>query len=115
MYKVKFVDSFIEWLNEFIIKMKNYYFIFYSNTWIEDEDIIINNYYEIYENFKNEIFTEIHSICENWVLWRKIISTEKDKEICNFSFFKRSYKITFSLIKDNTNKEIIVYNLKIEV
>ena len=50
MYKIYFEESFFEWLNDFVLSMKNYYFNFYSNTWIYDEDKIVELYFEKYEN-----------------------------------------------------------------
>ena len=55
-------------MNDFISSMKNYYFNFYSNTWIYDEDKIVESYFEKYEKMKTDIFNEINSICESWII-----------------------------------------------
>ena len=115
MFKIYFEETFFEWLNDFISSMKNYYFNFYSNTWIYDEDKIVESYFEKYEKMKTDIFNEINSICESWIIWRKIIYSFENIESCSFKFRYWNYKITFSAIKNNTKKEIIVNNLKIEI
>lgn len=38
MYKVYFEESFFDWLEVFVLSMRSYYYNFYSNTWIYDEN-----------------------------------------------------------------------------
>lgn len=85
--------------------MKKYYYDFYSNTWIYDEDKIIESYFEIYENLKTKILVKINYICESWILWRKILDSFDEKENCFFIFIEWSYKIIFNAIKDDKNKK----------
>lgn len=115
MYKVYFEESFFEWLNDFVSSMKRYYFNFYSNTWIYDEDKIVEWYFEKYEKMKTDIFNEINSICENWIIWRKVIYAFEKIENCSFIFRYWNYKITFLAIKNDVKNEIIVNSLKIEI
>ena len=86
MYKVYFEESFFDWLTDFIASMKKYYFIFYSNTGIYDEAKIVDWYYKKYEEMKTHIFNEIHSICEHWIIWRKILYSFEKIENCSFVF-----------------------------
>lgn len=115
MYKVYFNESFFLWLDYFVESMKNYYQNFYFDTWIQDIDKIIQLYFEEYDKMKTDILTNINYLCINWLLWRKIISVDKNIEICSYNFKYWSYNIIFSSIKNNTKNEIIVTNLKIEI
>lgn len=115
MYKVYFEESFFDWLNDFVISMKNYYSNFYSNTWIYDENKIVEQYFEKYEKMKTDLLDEIYSICEDWIIWRKITYSFEKIENCNHIFRYWNYKIIFSAIKNDIKNEIIVNNLKIEI
>lgn len=114
-YKVYFEDEFFKWLDGFILSMKKYYANFYSNTWLYDEDKIVESYFENYENLKREVLIKINDFCKIWILWRKILHTFDWKENCSFIFVNWNYKITFNAIKDDKIKQISVYNIKIEV
>ncbi len=115
MYNVNFEESFFIWLDKFLISMKSYYKYFYSNTWIYDEDKIVKWYFELFEQLKTEIIDRIYEISKSWMIWRKIIYNNWSVENCSITFFIRSYRINFTVIKDDNLKEIIVYDLKIEV
>lgn len=115
MYKVYFEESFFEWLDDFLFSMKKFYSYFYSNTWIEDEEKIVQSYFNIYDNLKTEILSKINLISQDWIIWRRNILKNWDIENCMFSFVIKSYKITFSAFRNEIKNEIIVYNLKIEV
>jgi len=95
--------------------MKNYYYNFYSNTWIYDEDKIVEWYFEKYEQIKTDVFNEINSICESWIIWRKVIYNYDKIENCSFIFKYWNYKLLFSAIKNDLENEIIVNSLKIEI
>jgi len=114
MYKVFFAENFFTNLDNFIDMMDRYYINFYRDTWIYDVDLIIEQYLKIYENLKHEIILEIKNISELWLLWRKIIKKDGDIELVQSSFDKRSYSITFFALKNDTSKEVTIYNLKIE-
>lgn len=114
MYKVYFNESFFEWLDLFLNSMKNYYYNFYTNTWLYNEDKIVQSYFEIYEKMKTEVLNEINSICENWIIWRKITYSFEKIENCSFIFRYWNYKVSFTVIKNNAENKIIVNSLKIE-
>ena len=114
MYKVLFDDYFFESLENFIIKMKEYYTNFYSNTWLFFVDKIILDYINTYSQLQEEILVEIEKMCRKWLLWRRILNKIWESENCVMTFKKRSYIISFFVIKDEENKEMNVYNLKIE-
>ena len=113
MYKVYFEQLFIDCLDNFILSMKNYYYNFYSNTWIYDIDKITDSYFDIYEKMKTEVFNEINSICISWILWRKVLYKSNKIENCSFIFKHWNYTVYFSATKNNNNNEIVVNGLKI--
>jgi hypothetical protein len=115
MFNVFFEETFFKSLDDFLLSMKNYYKYFYSNTWIYDEDKIVQWYFENFENLKTNILNKINDISSFWIMWRKTIYKNWDIENCCFMFFIKSYKITFSGIRDENKKQIFVYDLKIEV
>ena len=114
MYKVYFEKSFFEWLDDFIVSMKEYYLQFYSNTWLYNVDKIIEWYFNKYEWLKSDILIEINTICKNWILWRKIQYNYKNIENCSYIFMNWNYQISFTAIKNDNNQEIIVNTIKIE-
>ena len=115
MYKVYFEESFFDWLEVFVLSMRSYYYNFYSNTGIYDENKIIESYVEKYEKMKTDIFYEINSICEKWIIWRKVTYSFEKIENCNFVFRYWNYKIIFTAIKNDVKNEIIVNSLKINI
>ena len=115
MYKVYFEDTFFKWLDHFVLSMKNHYYYFYSNTGLYDEEKIVTSYFELYEQLKTDILNKIQSLSEDWILWRKTFLKRWDIENCYFTFRMRSYNVTFSAMKDDDKKEVIVYDLKVEV
>lgn len=114
MYKVFFAENFFKNLDNFIDIMDRHYINFYRDTWIYDVDLIIDQYTKIYEDLKFEIILEIKNISESWLLWRKIIQKDGERELIQNSFYKRSYYITFSASKNNANKEVLIYDIRIE-
>ena len=115
MYKVYFEESFFDWLDLFISSMKKHYYNFYSNTWLYDENKIINSYFEIYEKMKTDVLNEINSICKNWIIWRKVTYVFERIENCNYIFKYWNYRVSFVAIKNDFKNEIIVNSLKIEI
>ncbi len=115
MYKVYFDESFFDWLNYFVSSMKNYYSNFYSNTGLYDEEKIVEWYFEKYEKMKTDIFNDIHNICENWIIWRKMTYVFEKIENCSFIFKYWNYTISFTAIKNDLDKKIIVNTLRIEI
>jgi hypothetical protein len=114
MYKVYFEDSFFEWLDDFIFSMKNYYFNFYSNTWIYDEYKIRQWYFDKYEDLKTELLININNIWKEWVLWRKISYSSDNIEHISFNFNCCNYNIYFTAIKNDNRNEIIISTIKID-
>ncbi|NVP18156.1 hypothetical protein HUU51_05565 [Candidatus Gracilibacteria bacterium] len=114
MYKVYFEESFFDGLTDFVSSMKRYYFNFYSNTGIYDEDKIVEGYFKKYEMMKTDIFNEINYIYEKGIIGRKVLYSFEKIENCSFVFRYGNYKITFLAIKNNENNEIVVSSLKIE-
>lgn len=94
--------------------MEKYYSEFYQDTWIYWADKIIADYVEIYEKFKTSVFNAINIYCKAWIIWRKVILSNHNNEICSFSFTKRSYRITFFAIKDSDKMEIVVYDVRFD-
>ena len=92
MYRVYFEESFFEWLDTFLTSMKNYYRYFYSNTWIYDEDKIVEWYFDLFDNLKTDILNKINEVSLNWILWRKIIYSKDKIENCSFIFSLKIYK-----------------------
>ncbi len=115
MYKVYFNESFFEWLDLFVNSMKNYYYNFYTNTWLYNENIILQSYFEIYEKMKTDVLNEINSICENWLNWRKTTYSYEKIENCSFIFIHWNYKVFFTAIKNDVENKIIVNSVKIEI
>jgi len=114
MYKVYITDNFINCVDDFTVYMKGYYRKFFSNTWIYWLEEIINSYIKTYDELQDDIYLEIGKKCQNWLLWRTVLSVDWDIEITLNTFIKRSYTINFYALKNNKKKEITVYDLKIQ-
>lgn len=108
MYKVFFEKNFFEWFHQFLISLKNQDFERYQ------ENEIVQIYSEIPEKIKTDILNTIHTICENWMIWRKVIYNFKNIENCSHIFEYENYKVCFFAIKNDEINEIIVNNLKIK-
>jgi len=113
MYKVYFEESFFDWLDSFILSMQNYYYNFYSNTWIYDEDKIVQWYIKKYEDFKTNLLININEIGKNWILWRKVLYSFNNIEHVSFVFTCCNYNISITAIKNDNNKEIIISTINI--
>ena len=114
MYKVYFEESFFIWLDDFVGSMKDYYYTFYSNTWLYDVEKIVEWYFNKYEKLKTDILNKIDLICKDWILWRKVLYSFDNIENCIFTFTIWNYKIIFTAIINQIKQEVIISTIKIE-
>jgi len=96
MYKVILKDTFIESVSVFIRSYSEIFEKLYSDTWIANEDIIVENYRQAWREFKNQVFQEVDRIfSQEFVLGRKINSDKTLSFILNemkFCFYNRLYR-----------------------
>lgn len=59
MYNVVFSESVRESLESFEIHTKDYFFRLYTDTGIEDESLIVENYYEVLDSIITNIVTTL--------------------------------------------------------
>jgi len=71
MFNIIYSDRFYLKLDKFINSYKDIYIDLYSDTWIQDENIIINNYVFLWNSLYNTIIWKIdEKINEKLLLWR---------------------------------------------
>ncbi len=70
MYNIKYSQEAFLSIDNFINSYKNYFIKLYSDTWIDDEEIIIKNYIDIWDRIYNNIKFKIEEYLklEN-ILW----------------------------------------------
>ena len=97
MYKVILSDEFWSRLEKFI---RSYSLIFeklYTDTWIENEHIIVENYKRTAEQFKKEILKELfQAFSEKLVFGRKINSDNT----FSFILYERSFVVIIHYTED---------------
>jgi len=76
MYKVYQTRNVIEKIDYFIESFLNSFLVLFEDSWIEDVDIIKNNYIKISKSFKNNIFEKFKILEEDKVLWYKSLKNK---------------------------------------
>ena len=70
MYSINYSEQAYLSIDNFVNWYKKYFISLYTDTWIDDENIIINNYIEVWNKLHNNIKSKIeHSLNENKILW----------------------------------------------
>lgn len=85
----KTVKSKMELFTDFL---RNYYRKFYNDSWLTNEDDIINMYINSSNNLTSEIINKIEDIIKKWIFW-EITDKNTDYEKSKLVIFVRSYII----------------------
>lgn len=89
MFKIKYSqEAFID-IDNFINSYKNIFKKIYSDTWIYDEDLIISNYYSIWDNLYHKIKDNIErNFNKNNLLWQHVKDNKKNFIIMSINNFR---------------------------
>jgi len=75
MYKIKYsYESYLQ-IDNFINSYKQYFKKLYLDSWLYDEEVIIKNYYYVWDKLYLKIKTKIENIIWEKVIWKHL----KDK------------------------------------
>lgn len=81
MYNINYSEQAYLSIDNFVNWYKNYFINLYTDTWIDDEYIIINNYIDVWNKLHNNIKSKIeNTLCEDKILWVHI-DDKKNKYI----------------------------------
>ena len=80
----------------------------YSDTWIYYEDIIVQNYIDSSEKFKDEILENIDEKLENEIFWYKLLENWNFK----ITLILRSFKLFVEYFEDKNEKIRYVENIE---
>ena len=70
MYSIKYSEKAYLSIDDFVNSYKNYFIKLYTDTWIDDENIIINNYIDIWNKLYNNLKFQIeNTLNEDKILW----------------------------------------------
>lgn len=102
MYKIVFsLDSNLQ-INSFVNSYKTSFLTRFFDTWIFDEDLIVNNYIKLSEEFKVKIYNAIiEKLKEDLVFWRMI----SEKEVNSIFIIVWNYRILLDY-KENIENEV---------
>lgn len=89
MYKIKYSNEAFIQIDNFINSYKNIFKRIYLETWIHDENLIINNYFEIGDKLSKNIKKSIeNSFDKELVLWKSIEESKNEFVIISTNNFK---------------------------
>lgn len=109
MYKITFSMKVHNKISNFINSYKTIFLERFCDTWILDENLIINSYIKFSEEFKERIISEIEiKLSKDLVLWRLI----SEKEIISVFIFVWNYKILLSYRERNDDKIRIIQEIE---
>ncbi len=113
MYKIYYDREFYLKMSNFSNYLKNYFYKLYTDTWIIDEEIIMESYEKSIDLLQKQIIDKIENFCKDWILWRKVLSESKIIEKWYFFITINSYKIKITFLKDKKLNKIIITSVKI--
>ncbi len=91
MFNIRYSYEAYSQIDSFINSYKNIFLKLYSDTWIEDEDLIIKNYVDIWNKFYLNIKTVLENTFKHEVVfWKSIDKDNKNYitiSINNFRLF----------------------------
>ena len=90
MYKIFISEDAHYLINKFIIYYRSKFLDLYSDTWIEDESLIRNNYIKASKIFKNNIYSNINIILKEKSILGKI---PKENSIYIVTFTVGNFRI----------------------
>ena len=106
MYKIKISDLVFSKVDFFINSFYSTFVKMYTNTWIEDEDLIRKTYIDIWMNFKDLVIKEIFKVFEDekifwvWELNWFLFITLSIKNYRFFIYFKEDKNKKIRYIED---------------
>ncbi len=108
MYNIIIQRVASESLDGFINSYRSVFFTLYMDTWIQNEDLILDNYRKTSKEFKEDLLMKIQSkLFWEMVLWRRVT----DNNTFSVIFQERSFLIIIDYSEDAQNKTRFIENI----
>ena len=107
MYSVVFTEKSEYALDIFINSYRDIFFSLYSDTGIQDKEMILSNYRSTTQTFKEAILQKIEKIfSDDVIFWRR-----KWEKASSFIFRERSFLIIIDYTEDTESKTRYIENI----
>ena len=108
MYRLEFEEKFSQKMDIFLESYRNIFKRLYSDTWIEDEDLLIRTYLENTEAIEKSIYSKIGEILLSDFVWYKILNWKRSIKI-----FLKSFMLEIFYEEDIQEKIRFIENIEI--
>jgi hypothetical protein len=89
MYSIKYTHKAYLKIDNFVNSYKSTFIKIYSDTWIEDEKLIIKNYIEVWERFYENIKNKLEDIfTQEIILWKFIDAKQQEHVVLSINNFR---------------------------